>query len=108
MAHPVNFVSSAIKDFAAVDAVEVYIIDDLNDFEYLINDLSPQMIVVHEKLYQVHREQIAKLANTYTDLYFVIVKANGSSCHVPEHMASFDEPFHPNELLRYLRSLLAK
>jgi hypothetical protein len=45
--HPVKFVAKTITEFGRQAGVNVYELDSVNDFSYLINDLRPQIILVH-------------------------------------------------------------
>ena len=45
--HPVKFFSKTITAFGKQAGVSVYELDSINDFSYLINDLKPEIILVH-------------------------------------------------------------
>jgi hypothetical protein len=45
--HPVKFVAKTITEFGKQASVDVYELDSVNDFSYLINDLKPEIILVH-------------------------------------------------------------
>lgn len=59
-AHPIKFICETFKAYAKVEGVDHYILDDLEDFEYLVEDLNPSVLVLHEDLWAKHQEGIRK------------------------------------------------
>lgn len=47
--HPVKFAVKAITEFAKDSSVSVFELDSMDDFSYLIDDLKPEVILVHKE-----------------------------------------------------------
>jgi hypothetical protein len=105
IAHPVKFVNSAIQEFAKSQNISTYILDDIYDFKYLIEDLKPQLIVVHELLLKEGSEGFYDQLKGF-DLAIAVIQPESSDKAYSGPELVIKEPFQPKELFNNIRSLL--
>jgi hypothetical protein len=53
-----RFVCQVVENLCKTKGVACYTLDEVSDFSYLLNDLSPNIVVVEEQTYLKHRPQI--------------------------------------------------
>ena len=46
--HPVKFTAKVVNEYAKASNVNVYELDAVTDFTYLVNDLLPEVILIHK------------------------------------------------------------
>lgn len=102
IAHPVAFVSASIKKFAENLGVSVFVLDNLNDFRYLIEDLKPQAIIVHEEIWESNKESFNREIKGITDLSVILIQKSDKDNGVK----FIQEPFEPLELTKKIKYLL--
>ncbi len=99
MAHPVEFVANAIKEFAKKKSVETFILDDLNDFSYLIDDLMPDAIIIHNQLYSENKESVNRELQGKEITLILVGQGEGEDLYIPE-------PIDPANIVGQIQELL--
>lgn len=101
IAHPVEFVSKSIKAFAKEGGIETYILDNLEDFSYLITDLDPEFILMKEDLYLANKASVDDQLNGHEKVQFVLIKKEATTNEL-----AIIEPFDPSNIKDILKELL--
>ncbi|MFT6630903.1 MAG: hypothetical protein ACJAS4_000847 [Bacteriovoracaceae bacterium] len=102
IAHPVAFVVSTITEFAKESGVSVFVLDDLNDFRYLIEDLNPQALIIHEDLWNGSTESFNRETTGFECLRTILIQKNDDN---NGHL-SIVEPFEPSKFIEQVKQLL--
>lgn len=102
IAHPVAFVVSTITEFAKESGVSVFVLDDLNDFRYLVEDLKPQALIIHEDLWKSNAESFNRETAGFQGLRTILIQKNDDN---HGHL-SIVEPFEPSSLVEQVKQLL--
>ena len=56
LAHPAKFFCASVKKFTEEQGPQVYILDEYEDFEYLVEDLKPQVICADSGILNKYNE----------------------------------------------------
>ncbi|MBT4790586.1 MAG: hypothetical protein HON90_03365 [Halobacteriovoraceae bacterium] len=105
LAHPVVFAAKAIEAFLKDEGVGTYLLDDLFDFKYLIEDLAPSFLLVHEDLLEEFEETLLDQTKAFPDLKIVFI---GKNEQVESKLCFIDtiiEPFDPANIYSHLLRL---
>lgn len=106
IAHPARFVCSAVQEFSKLKGVSTYVIDDFNDFSYLIEDLKPQVFVIHEATLIEQLEQFENGIKKFPDLKIIVITDKGESKLSDKYTLKIQEPFDPKDLCGNITQLL--
>ena len=81
LAHPSDFTKALMNDFAASHNLDCYLWDDFDDFAYLIDDMKPELLIIHQQISKNYGDKIEQgLAECkYTDYEVVILGQNFSN-----------------------------
>lgn len=105
VAHPVKFAAEAIKSFLQLKGINCYLLDDLKDFRYLIEDLAPQLILIHEDIYSEQKEVFAgQIDGVGVVKYILISKVDSPELEV--FHGRLEEPYEIGEISKILQSFL--
>ncbi len=107
VAHPKKFSSDTIKTFLKEDGVACYLLDELNDFSYLIEDLRPQALLIHDTLLKEHGDIVKQQLEDVENLSLIMIRSEGSSFESPLFKKIIQEPYSPIDLVQKIKSLLA-
>jgi hypothetical protein len=102
IAHPVAFVTSTIKEFAKTAGVSVFVLDDLNDFRYLIEDLKPEALIIHENLWKSNRDSFNRETTGIDSMKVFLIQKEDNQ----DEYLSIVEPFEPSKLIEQVKQLL--
>ena len=103
IAHPIEFFSKTLKEFAKLKDLEVYILDEYDDFNYLVRDLDPKMIIVHEDILDEYESSVRSALSENNALLAIIgTEQNSSSKYF------FVSPLDPNQLIEEILDILEK
>lgn len=110
--HPKKFVCRSFEEFGKDIGVSVYSIEEIEEFAYLIDDLKPELVLVHNELFQKQpaffyaefsktnfKPKKIILIGTKDDL--LLADKNVFSSHLIE-------PFDIGDLANILKGLLAE
>jgi len=105
--HPINFVYEIISQNLELNGVKVYGLDDLSDFSFLIEDLSPEIILIHESALT---EENIKMFNSQCsgrpNLVRILISKENNSIYSENFHHVLSGLIDPSELVGILSSLL--
>ena len=105
--HPINFVYEIISQNLELNGVKVYGLDDLNDFSFLIEDLSPEIILIHESALTDDNIKIFKSqCRDRLNLVKVLISKENDSIYSNEFDHHLSGLIDPSELVGILSTLL--
>jgi hypothetical protein len=105
VAHPVKFATEAIKSFLQLNGINCYVLDDLNDFRYLIEDLSPQLILIHEDIYNEQKDAFLAQIEGISGVKYILINKTSQSESEAFH-DQLDEPYEVGKISKILESFL--
>ena len=102
IAHPIDFFSKTLKNIATSHGLDVYILDEYEDFNYLASDLKPEMILVHEDIFEEYEQSFRSAKNENKCLLSLIGTEKTSNTHD----YYFVSPLDPNQLVEEILAIL--
>ncbi len=106
IAHPVEFAAKSLKHFGEQEGVEVYILDNLDDFSYLIADLVPQALIIHQDLLEDNLSSIKREIAQYPELHTIIIVKSAENELRSEFPLQIIEPFGPENFISIIQQML--
>jgi hypothetical protein len=104
--HPVRFTCSTIKEFAALGNVEVYFMEGKEEFTYLIDDLKPEIILIHHSFMSAEAEFVqAEVEKAQFKSSKLIILGEYEQAE-NLNAAVLAEPFSPQTFLADIRKYL--
>lgn len=104
IAHPIEFFSKTLQQFAKTKELEVYILDEYDDFNYLVRDLDPKMVIVHEDIFEEYEDSVRSAISENGALLALI----GTQANTNNSQYYFVSPLDPNQLILEVLAILEK
>lgn len=82
--------------------VSLYLLDDYNDFSYLVDDLAPRAIIIHIEVWEKESENILRNIEQANHKAEIIILSPNKH----PHYKTIIEPFEPGHFLTNLDDLL--
>lgn len=96
--HPLKFVCEGIKKFAGAQGSEVFYLDAPEPFLYLVKDLRPDVVLIHNSLVEELHDDIEG-SEILKSPVVIIGDAEGYSC--------LKEPLNPAHVVSEVSNILA-
>lgn len=107
--HPEKFVCKAFEAFGKKSEIKVYSLECADDFAYLLDELKPELVLIHERAFDQDQEAYISNINTASFKDFIQVLITKSSRDLPNTFKKeLLEPIKIDELEDILNGLLAE
>lgn len=99
LAHHSDAVSKLLKKFLSAKNVNVYILEqsEFSDFEYLLEDLSPDIFLAHKSICSLLKPSWNDLIEKYSKMSFILIGNREN-----EDCEFIEEPFDPSSIFDLL------